>query len=185
MYRYLHSTKDLKLILESDGTDTIHWWVDADLGVHHDMKSHTGGMLSLGKGAVYSASTKQKLNTKSSTESKSVGIDDLMPQIIWTRLFLEAQGFVVRTNILYHDNQRTIKLANNGWASSGKRTRYLNIRYYFVTDRIAKDDKKVEHYTTSEMIVDFFTKSLQGKTFKKFLCYIMNIEEDHPALILA
>ena len=76
-------------------------------------------MPSLGKGAVYSASTKQKLNTESSTESELVGIDDLMPQILWTRLFLEAQGFIIRTNILYQDNQSTIKLANNGRASSG------------------------------------------------------------------
>jgi hypothetical protein len=57
------------------------------------MKSHTGGMLSLGKGATYAASTKQKLfNTKSSTKAKLVGVNDVMPQILWTRYFLEAQG---------------------------------------------------------------------------------------------
>ena len=65
---YLNATQELVLTLESDGTNTIHWWVDASFAVHHDMKSHTGGMLSLGKGALYATSTKQKLNTKISTE---------------------------------------------------------------------------------------------------------------------
>ena len=53
---YLSDTASLLLTLESDGSGTIHWWVDAAFAVHHDMKSHTGGMLSLGKGAIYSTS---------------------------------------------------------------------------------------------------------------------------------
>ena len=64
------------------------------------MKGHTKGMLSLGKGAVYYTSQKQKLNTKSSTESELVGVDGLMPQILCTRLFLQAQGFYVTDNIV-------------------------------------------------------------------------------------
>ena len=73
------------------------------------MKSHAGGMLSLGKGAVYAASTKQKLNTKSSTEAELVGVDDIMPQILWTRMCLEAQGFNVTDNIIYQDNKSALK----------------------------------------------------------------------------
>jgi hypothetical protein len=53
------------------------------------MKSHTGGMLSLGKGATYAASTKQKLfNTKSSTKAKLVGVNDVMPQFCGHDTFL-------------------------------------------------------------------------------------------------
>jgi len=100
-------------------------------------------MLSLVKGAVYRASTKQKLNIKSSTESELVDMDDLMPQILWTRLFLESQDYSVRTNILYQENLSTIKLINNGRASSGKRTLHLNIQCYFVTDQIKKGELKI------------------------------------------
>ena len=32
------------------------------------------------------------------------------------------------------------------------------------------------------MVADFFTKSLQGKLFKKFICQIMNIDLDDPIL---
>jgi hypothetical protein len=67
--KYPHGTPDLALMLEADNAHVIKWWVDASFAVHKDMHSHTGG----------SASTCQKINTKSSTEAKLVGIDDDMP----------------------------------------------------------------------------------------------------------
>ena len=48
-----------------------------------------GGVLSLGKGAIYSASFRQKLNTKSLTESELVGVDNVMPRVLWTQQFME------------------------------------------------------------------------------------------------
>jgi hypothetical protein len=48
------------------------------------MKSHTGGMMTLGKGATYGISTRQKVNTKSSTEAGLMGVNDVMPQVLWT-----------------------------------------------------------------------------------------------------
>jgi len=58
---------------------------------HPDMKSHTGIYMTLGKGATYTTSCKQKLNTKSSTEAELVAVDDAMGQVLWTRHFLAAQ----------------------------------------------------------------------------------------------
>ena len=108
--KYISGTRDLVLTLESDVTGTVKWWVDAAFAVHHDMKSHTGGMMTMGRGALYSISKKQKLNTKSSTEAELVGVDDLMPQILWMRYFLEAQGMKVSDNVVYQDNQSAMKL---------------------------------------------------------------------------
>lgn len=79
------------------------------------MRSHTGGTLSLGKGSLYSASTLQKINTKSSTEAEElVAVDDVMPLILWTRYFLQAQGYDVRENKVFQDNQSAILLEKNG-----------------------------------------------------------------------
>ena len=69
-------------------------------------------MISLGKGAAMSMSRGQKLNTKSSTESELFGFDDALPQILWERYFIEAQGYTVEHNILLQDNKSTILLAN-------------------------------------------------------------------------
>ena len=55
--RYLHSTARLPLTLEADNLQVIKWWIDGAFTAHPDMQSHTGGMLSLGKGAIYGAST--------------------------------------------------------------------------------------------------------------------------------
>jgi hypothetical protein len=51
--RYLRGSKDLYLTLKADDGTTIKRWIDASFAVHPDMRSHTGGNLSLGKGSVY------------------------------------------------------------------------------------------------------------------------------------
>ena len=66
---FLKGTKNDILTLEADDTQTMVWYIDAALGVHPDMKSHTGMMFMLGKGAIISSSTKQKVNSRSSTEA--------------------------------------------------------------------------------------------------------------------
>ena len=115
------------------------------------MRSHTGGVLSLGQGATYSTSCRQKLGVKSSTEAELVGVSDIMAQVLWTRYFLEAQGFAVNDSIIYQDNQSAILMEKNGRASSSKRTRHINIRYFFVTDRVANGEVSIEYCPTEEM----------------------------------
>jgi hypothetical protein len=118
-------------------------------------------------------STKHKLNTRSSTESEIVAVDDLIPQILWVRLFLKAQGFAVSDNILYQDKKSAMLLETNGRASSSKRTRHIEIRYYYIADRVAKGDLRFFWCPTDEMIADFLTKPLQGKAFVNFRDLIM------------
>ena len=137
--------------------------------------------MSLGKGSIVSMSTKQKLNTKSSTEGELVGVDDAMPRILWTRYFIQAQGYPVDASIVYQDNQSAILLEKNGTASSSKRTRHIHIRYYFITDRIRSNEITVEYCPTKEMVGDFFTKPLQGSLFYKLRARILNIPYQEQA----
>jgi hypothetical protein len=53
--RYLDSTVDMPLVLAADDSGQIWWWIDSSFAVHDDMKSHTGGTMSMGKGSVYIA----------------------------------------------------------------------------------------------------------------------------------
>jgi hypothetical protein len=57
------------------------WYVDASFAVHPSMHRHSGGGLTLGRGFPISVSTKQKLNTRSSTESELVGVDDRSKEV--------------------------------------------------------------------------------------------------------
>ena len=129
----------------------------------------------MGRGYPIAQSGKQKLNTRSSTESELVGVDNLMPEVLWSRLFLEGQGYGVKDNLVYQDNQAAILLEKNGKSSSGKRTKHINARYFFVTDRIAKGDIAVKWCPTEDMTGDFWTKPLQGSLFRRFRDLIMGV----------
>ena len=47
------------------------------------------------KGCVYSTSIHQKLNIMIATESEIVVVDDVIAMVLWSRYFLESQGYKV------------------------------------------------------------------------------------------
>jgi len=100
--------------------------------------------MSYGTGVPISISRKQKLNTRSSTEAELVAVDDVSTMILWTRLFLEEQGYRVSRNVVYQDNKSAILLETNGKRSSSKRTRAINIRYFFITDQVEKENIEIK-----------------------------------------
>ena len=91
---------------------------------------------------------------------------------------MDAQGYSSENTIVYQDNKSSILLEKNGKASSSKRTRHINIRYYFVTDRINNGEIDIVYCPTKQMIADFFTKPLQGTAFTEFRNFIMNVASD-------
>ena len=97
------------------------------------------------------------------------GVDQLMPSVLWNRIFLEYQGYGFTENIIYQDNKSDILLENDGNSSSSKCTKHINIRYFFVTDRICKGDMEVEWCPTSEMTGYFLTKPNHGSILNKFI----------------
>ncbi len=103
------------------------WFVDISFAVHPNMRGHTGGELTIGRGFLIITSTKQKLNTRSLMESKLVGVDDMMPSILWTRYFLKQQGYKVNDNMIFKDNKSRILLKRNGKSSSSKYTKHINM----------------------------------------------------------
>jgi len=116
-------------------------FVDVAYAVHNDMRSHTGGGLSMGRGLIHSKSSKQKLNAKSSIESEVVGASDYLPYLIWTLNFMAAQGFKFKRNIFYQDNQSAMRLERNGRQSCGQKSRHIDIRYFL--------SKTASHQATS------------------------------------
>ena len=173
LIEYLRRDNSRPLVLGADNDGLLMWYVDASFAVHPNMRGHTGGGLTMGRGFPILTSTKQKLNTRSSTESELVGVDDMMPIIIWTWYFLLSQGYGIVENLLLQDNKSSILLERNGRASSSKRTRHINIRYFFVCDRVNMKEISLHWCPTKEMIADFWTKPLQGSHFRKLRDYIM------------
>jgi hypothetical protein len=126
------------LTLGADNLHSLRTWVDASYAVHADMRSHTGGVISLGTGAILCKSAKQKLNTKSSTEAELVGATDFAPNTIWSKKFMEAQGYDISSNIFEQDNVSAIRLEKNGRSSAGRQSRHVDIRYFFTKIGLSK-----------------------------------------------
>ena len=121
---YLNLKRNIMLKLEAEDITTF--------GTHTDFKSHTGATFSLGKGSAWSESTKQKVDTQSSTEAEVTAIHDKISKIIWMKRFFEYKGLGVKMNILFQDNTSTIKMGNNGKNSTGRRTRHFDIKYFLL-----------------------------------------------------
>ena len=92
-----------------------------------------------------------------------------MPEICWTKYFLEDQGYNVRGNRFHQDNKSSIILENNGKALSSKRTKHINIRYFFITDRVAKGEVSIVWCPTGDMIAYYMTKPLQCSMFRRLI----------------
>ena len=172
---YLKKTRDDVLTLKCDGKNEVKWWIDAAFAVHPDMRSHTGAIMTLGSGAVQSISKKHKVNTRSSTEAELVATDDVIAQVVWTKNSLEAQGVKIKSNIIYQDNKSAMLLEKNGRSSAGKRSRHLDIRYFFITDQVNQGNIEIKYCPTDVMTADYMTKPLHGKKFIQFKKEIMNL----------
>jgi hypothetical protein len=120
----------------------------------------------------------QRINTTSSTEAEVVGVHENMPSILWMRYFLEAQGYPLKLTKVHQDNLSGKQLETNKRASSSKRTRHMNIRYFFVADVQKRQHITIDYCPTDEMIGDFFTKPVGGSKFRRFRNIIMNISHD-------
>ena len=91
---------------------------------------------------------------KKLTTAELILVDYTMSLILWIPLFLEEQGYKIKKNKLYQDNKSTILLEKNGKRSPGKRTRTLNIRYFYITDQVEKGYIIIKHKPDEEMLTD-------------------------------
>ena len=94
----MKETVHLPLVISTNNIEILTWNIDASFRVHPDCKSHTKACLRLGHGSLLSLLSKQKINTKSSTEAKLVGVDDAMTFVTWMKHFFESQVRSINLN---------------------------------------------------------------------------------------
>jgi hypothetical protein len=173
LLQFLSQTIDDVRVIAADDLSKLFTWVDASYAIHHDMKGHTGGAMSFGTGILHGKASKQKLNTKSSTETEVVGASDYLPYNMWMQHFMEAQGYKLEENTYYQDNQSAMKMEKNGRNSCTGNSRHINIRYFFIKDQVDAKKLQIVYCPTEQMLADYFTKPLQGRLFHMFRDVIM------------
>ena len=175
---YLNNSLEITLTLVCDKIDKLSWYIDGSYASHMDMRGQSGAVLTTGQCSVLFKSCKQKVKTRSSVETELIAVDDILPTVQWAKSFMAEQGYDLQTEIM-EDNRSTMLLMRNGRLSSGKRTKHLDIRYFFVKeDLLDRGVITLSHCLSNNMIADFFTKPIQGQRFQILRSLIMNI--DYP-----
>ena len=163
---YLNATKDKELRLNAKQPMSVLCYIDASHAILPDRKSQGGSCIGLGRGHIHASTASLKSNTQSSAETEFLSTGDNIPDAIFIKNYLTQQGYDLPPAIIYQDNEAAIKLCENGIASS-KRSRHIDIRYFFIQDRVKVGDIQIQYLHTKDMIADFLTKPLMGQQFYK------------------
>ena len=72
-------------------------------------------------------------------------------------------------------------MARNGRTSCTGRSRHIDIKYFWITDRVKQAKLNIKRCPTDPMVADYFTKPLQGKQFPRLRRVIMGY--DHMSTV--
>ncbi len=87
---------------------------------------------------------------------------------------IKCQGIQVRTLTIEQDNKSTLAMIANGRAV-GPTSRHINIRFFWLNDRIASGEVSMRYIPTEDMTSDLLTKHMEGKAFYKHRSTILNL----------
>jgi hypothetical protein len=111
-------------------------------------------------------SSKQKIATKLSSEAEFVGLSDSTAQAIHLKNCIEKQGYSVGPLVIYQDSISYMALLKR-WEPGSERSRHINIRHFWVAEKVAEEDVAIEHLSTDLMHVNVLTKPVQGAQFER------------------
>jgi hypothetical protein len=131
-------------------------------------------MFTMGRGVTTSYSRKIKLNSRSSTKTELLTLDMYMPEMLWSLYFIQLQGYEPECVGLYQDNISTQLLIKNGNFSSGKKTKHIKAKFFFIKDKLDSGEIRVIDCPAEEMWADVLTKPLQGMAFRTMREQLMN-----------
>ena len=165
VFKFLRYTKDraMRFIKNVSEPDLVAY-VDAGYGIHQEGESRSGLVVTLNGTPVLWKTAKQSIVTKSSTEAELVALSDGCSDILWARQMLMDQGYKLDATTVGEDNMSVLSMLERRKFSTA-RTKHINIRYFFIVDRIKSGELKMVHVPTDLMVADFMTKPLTGKQF--------------------
>ena len=93
-----------------------------------------------------------------------MSLSDSAGAAIHHRNFIIAQGCDVGPAVIYQDNLSCMALVKRG-APASKRSRHINIRHFWLTERVADKEVVLRHLSTKDMFANCLTKPVQGAQF--------------------
>jgi hypothetical protein len=151
----------MKLIFSADEMNfTIHWYIDGSHQVHEDCQGQIGCLMTMEKGAACSSSNMMKCNTQSSTDAELISWHNKLPDIIWTRYFVECQGYEIDEYVIFQDNMSALSLARNIRILYSKQTKHIKAKFFLIKDYYKVGEINVQYCPTDAMWADVLTKPL-------------------------
>jgi hypothetical protein len=108
-----------------------------------------------------------------------VSIHDKLPDIIWTRYFVEGQGYDINEYMISQDNMSSLSLEKNGRVSSSKWTMHIKAKYFLIKDYYNFGEIDLRYCPTDVMWADVLTKPLQGQNFRDMCAFLQNCSRDY------
>ncbi len=167
IFRYLKGTLNFGLVYTRGESLNVSGYSDASYAMNEDRKS-TSGYAYLANGAAITwRSKKQPIVTTSSMEAEFVALASATKEALWIK---KLNNELMNENMpveIKEDNQSCIKFSHDFIHSD--RTKHIDVRYYFVREKVEEGKIKLTYCPTTEMIADIFTKALGPILFAKFV----------------
>lgn len=156
---------------------TIEAFSDADYASCTDnRRSTTGYVVYFGDNRVTWSARKQKVVSRSSTESEYRALAQTSTEVLWLQSLLTELKVPLAspTAIIWCDNQGAGSLAGNPVFHA--RTKHVDVDVHFIRDLVASKAVEVRYIPTSEQLADLFTKPLPEARFH-FLCTRLHLDQ--------
>ena len=172
--QYLKNHPAKRLYFRKQASPTLSVYIDASWAVHQDCTSRTGVFLIFMGCIIAAYSIKQKLITRSSTESELVGLSDGLTLALWPRAFIEwIENFINNDTktfrmTVYQDNTACISLQETGQRNN-QRTRHLDVRLYWSMELVTLGQMIIKKCHSLDMLSDISTKPKHGPQFHRLV----------------
>ncbi|XP_062085399.1 uncharacterized mitochondrial protein AtMg00810-like [Humulus lupulus] len=165
--RYLKGTAHLGTLIQPDTTHELHCFTDADwASCPDDHRSTSAYCVFLGLNLISWSSAKQKVVSRSSTESEYRALANGASEISWLQSLLAELGFPLWVPPMLHcDNMRTLHLASNPVLHA--RTKHVEIDYHFVRERVKSGHLQLCFTPSDNQVADCLTKPLVASRFQE------------------
>nr|KYP75364.1 Copia protein [Cajanus cajan] len=154
---HIKSSADLDIAGFSDA----YWAISID-----DRKSIAGQCVFLGESLIAWSSRKQKVVSRSSTESEYRALVDLAAEVKWIKSLLqEIKLPMPRKPILWCDNLSAKALASNPVMHA--RSKHIEVDIHFIRDQVLQNQISIAYVPSSDQIADCLTKALTHSRFSQ------------------
>ena len=155
-----------------NGHRFLRAYTDADwAGEEHSGRSTSGYIFLLSGSAISWSSKRQGCVSRSTMESKYIGLFNCTCQFNWfSSLLQQLEHPLPNKQFILCNNQSAIHITN-GAIMDFKRSHYMNVKYHWVRNQVKENDcLTVEYVPSKENVADIMTKQLNTSLHWDLAC---------------